>query len=43
MEVLDNEESKTLEEWLVSKKWNVRASAFDELATKLKANEIGKD
>jgi len=36
MEVIDNEESNALEERLVSKKWNVRASAFEELATKLR-------
>lgn len=43
MEIVDTEESKTLEEWLVSKKWSVWASAFEELATKLKGNEVSKD
>ena len=43
MEVIDNEETKTLEERLVSKKWNVRASAFEELIGKLKGGEISKD
>ena len=43
MEIVDTEESKTLEERLVSKKWSVWASAFEELATKLKGNEVSKD
>jgi len=43
MEIVDNEESKTIEERLVSKKWNVRAQAFEELAAKVKSGEISKD